>query len=183
MNHRSRTRHAPPTPRPQARPVLGALALAAALTLALPAMATDYVWATGGINEDGRPAAITINDTLTIGCAFGYACGTTCANASFLNNGTVTATQSVYFLYPSNVWTNGWQYRMEGDVGLLNAAYGGTFINEGSGSLVKTAGTGVSNINIDTQSRGGSIVDAITGTINFSGGSARFDSGAALPAA
>ena len=93
---------------------------------------------------------ITINDTLYIGCAAGYSCGTTYADSNFRNNGTVNATQSLNFLYASNVWTNGWQYRMDGDVGLVNAAYGGLFINDSSGGLVKTSGTGTSTISIST---------------------------------
>lgn len=67
MNHRL----TPHVPRPVLRHALRLLALAAALAAALPATATDYVWTTGGIADDGRPAAITINDTLRIGCVAG----------------------------------------------------------------------------------------------------------------
>lgn len=163
--------------------LLHPVALAAVLVASAPAGATDYVFANGYLSNSGLPGAITIDDTLFIGCAAGYGCGNTYADSNFLNNGTVFATQSLYFLYPSNVWTNGWQYRMDGDVGLVNAAYGGLFINDSSGGLVKTSGTGTSTISISTQSRGGSILDAMTGTIAFTAGSASFDSGAILLAA
>ena len=159
------------------------VALAAALLASAPAGATDYAFVNGYLSSSGLPSAITINDTLSIGCAAGYSCGTTYADSNFRNDGTVNATQSLNFLYASNVWTNGWQYRMDGDVGLVNAAYGGLFINDSSGGLVKTSGTGTSTISISTQSRSGSILDAMTGTIAFTAASASFDSGAILLAA
>ena len=166
-----------------AKRLLHPVALAAALLAGAPAGATDYVFVNGYLSSSGLPGAITIDDTLSIGCAPGYGCGSTYADSNFLNNGTVVAAQSLNFLYASNVWTNGWQYRMDGDVGLINAAYGGLFINQSSGGLVKTSGTGSSTISISTQSRGGSILDAMTGTIAFSAGNASFDTGAILLAA
>ena len=165
-----------------ARHLLHPIALAAVLVASAPAGATDYVFVGGYLSSSGLPGAITTDDTLFIGCAAG-GCGTTYADSNFHNNGTVFATQPLYFLYPSNVWTNGGQYRMQGDVGLANAAYGGLFINDSSGGLVKTSGTGTSAIGISTQSRAGSILHAMSGTIAFTAGTASFDKGAILHAA
>lgn len=136
------------------------LALAAALALALPATATDCVWTTGGIADDGRPAAITINDTLRIGCLAGHACGTPYANNNFLNNGTVYATQSVYFVTTSHTIDHVGTLNLPGDVGLLNAAYGGTLLN--SGVINKTAGSGEASL--------AGMNLANTGTINVQSG-------------
>lgn len=73
----------------------------------------------------------------------------------------------MYFVYASNVWTNGWQYRMEGDVGLVNVAYDGTLVN--SGTLAKTAGNGVSNISGLNFTNNGGRIDVQSGTLQFNG--------------
>ena len=129
-----------------------------------PAGATDDVFVNGYLSSSGLPGAITIDDTLYIGCASGNGCGSTYADSNFLNNGTVVAAQSLNFLYASNVWTNGWQYRMDGDVGLTNAAYGGTVIN--NGLLAKTAGSGESSLASISLSNTGSIA-VQTGTLRL----------------
>ena len=155
------------------------IAIAVALLSAGPAGAVDYVWLYGSATANGMPAVITIDDTLSIGCPT-YICATKTLDMPITNNGVVMASDTLYFLY-NNALTNGWQYQLQGDVGLIDGGYGGRFINESSGSLVKTSGTGTSSINISMQSRSGSILDAITGTIAFTGSSsASFESNALL---
>jgi hypothetical protein len=157
------------------------LAAAVLLVLSVPAGATDYVWNTGNLSSpgglNGLPG-LTINDTLAISCAAG--CGTKVVDQSFASSGSVAATDTLYFIYPSYVWSNGWTYDLQGDVGLVNLYAGGTFVNEASGVLVKSAGSGTSTITISVQGRGGSIVDAMSGTLAFSAGDSSFDSGALL---
>ena len=102
-------------------------------------------------------------------------------DGSLLNNGYVYATDSLYFLHTSQVLTNGWQYQLQGDVGLLNGYAGGSFVNQGSGSLVKTAGTGTSLVNITSQHKSGSLVEAKAGRLQFTG-STTFEANAQLMA-
>jgi hypothetical protein len=163
-----------------ARRFISPVAAAAALVAATPAGAVDYFWGSGYLTGSGLPGAITLNDTLTLGCWVNN-CGGPILDTAFTNNGVINATTNLYFVY-NMALTNGWQTQLQGDVGLLDYYAGGWFVNESSGSLVKTAGTGSSNISINSVSRGGSILDAMTGTINFTAGSANFESGAILKA-
>jgi hypothetical protein len=157
------------------------VAVASLLVIAGAAPAADYVWSSGAFSGTGLPGTVTLNDTLSLSCPPG-SCGTKVLDGSLLNNGYVYATDNLYFQYTSQVLTNAWQYQLQGDVGLLNGYAGGTFINEGSGSLVKTAGTGTSLIGISSQHKGGSLVDAMTGRLEFSGATT-FDANAQLLAA
>ena len=163
----------------QIRQPLRAVALASLLAMAGLAPAADYGWYSGSFSASGLPGAITINDTLAIGCLPGN-CGGKTLDQSFLNNGTIYASDSVLFQYTSQVLTNGWQYQLQGDVGLLNVYAGGSFVNEGTGSLVKTSGSGTSLINISSLHKSGSIVDAMSGRLEFNGASTSFEAGAQL---
>lgn len=157
------------------------VALASLLVGAGLAPAADYGWYSSSFSTTGLPSAITINDTLAIACPPGL-CGGKTLDQSFLNNGQIFASDSIYFQYTSQVLTNGWQYQLQGDVGLINAYAGGSFVNESSGSLVKTAGTGTSLISISSLHKGGSIVDATSGRLEFNGADTTFESGAHLVA-
>ena len=167
-----------PTPAHLRQP-LRAVALASLLATAGLAPAADYGWYGGAFSSSGLPGAITIDDTLTVACLPGN-CGSKTLDQSFLNNGTLYASDSIYFQYTSQVLTNGWQVQLQGDVGFINVYAGGSFVNETTGSLVKTAGTGTSLINISSLHKGGSIVDAMSGRLEFSGASTSFEAGAQL---
>ena len=161
------------------RQPLRAVALASLLATTGPAPAADYGWYSGSFSASGLPSAITINDTLAIGCLPGN-CGGKTLDQSFLNNGVIYASDSVLFQSTSHVLTNGWQYQLQGDVGLINVYAGGSFVNEGTGNLVKTSGTGTSLISISSLHKSGSIVDAMTGRLEFNGASTTFEAGAML---
>ncbi|WP_457417726.1 beta strand repeat-containing protein [Roseateles sp. P5_E7] len=154
------------------------VAVASLLAVAGASPASDYAWSSGGFSGTGLPTTLTLNDTLSIQCQPG-SCGTKVLDGSLLNNGSIFATDSIYFQYTSQVLTNGWQYQLQGDVGMGNIYAGGSFVNEASGSLVKTAGVGTSFIGISSQHKSGSLVDAMTGRLEFSA-SASFEGGALM---
>jgi hypothetical protein len=155
------------------------LALAAAALCALPAPAAVYVWDSGSLSAQSFAGGINLNDTLLIACTPGL-CGGKYVDLDFTSTASVTAEDSIYFQYTTQVWRNGWTYALAGDVGFGNVYAGGTFVNEATGSLVKTAGSGSSTMAIDSQWRGGGTLDAMSGTIAFTAGSAAFDSNAVL---
>jgi len=154
------------------------VALASLVAMTATAPAADFVWNSGGFSGTGLPATITLNDTLTLQCLPG-SCGTKVLDGSLLNNGYVYLADTLYFQYTSQVLTNAWQTQLQGDVGLVNIYAGGSFINESTGSLVKTAGTGTSLISISSLHKGGSLVDAMTGRLEFTGNTT-FEAGAQL---
>ena len=61
-----------------------------------------------------------------------------------INRGVINASDSLVFVYPSHVLDKRGMLNLQGDVGLLNAAYGGTVLN--SGVISKTAGTGAASL-------------------------------------
>jgi hypothetical protein len=160
---------------------LAPLAAAVISLLAGPVGAADYVWTAGNLSNQSFASGVTINDTLWIGC-MPESCGGKYLDQSFTSSASVTATDTLYFLYPSHGFSNGWTYALQGDVGLVNAYAGGSFVNEATGTLVKTAGSGDSVISISLASRGGSVLDATVGSLVFSAGDSSFDSGAMLTA-
>ncbi len=82
-------------------------------------------------------------------------------NGSVTNAGTVLATDSLY-LSNGNTYTNAGRHELLGDVGIGDGGYSGTVVN--SGTLVKTAGTGVSALNAIGLVNTG-VIDVQTGTI------------------
>jgi hypothetical protein len=82
-------------------------------------------------------------------------------NGSLTNSGTVLATDSLY-LTNGNTYTNAGRHELQGDVGIGDGGYSGTLVN--TGTLVKTAGTGVSVLNAISLLNTG-VIDVQTGTI------------------
>ncbi len=103
------------------------------------------------------------------------------AGTLLLNQGTVNAGDDLSF-YNNAVLTNQGLYKLQGDVGLHNAAFGGSFNNQASGVFSKTAGSGNSAIDGITFNNSGTI-DAQTGTILFQGGTFNFNGGGTFSAA
>jgi len=106
---------------------------------------------------------------------------------NFVNNGTVGATDDLYFTHGAQL-TNNAAYQFQADVGVYGDIYGGTFVN--TGTLEKATGTGTSTVGgagpaccstvgsgILTFTNNGGTIKADTGTINFAGGAANFNAG------
>ena len=87
-------------------------------------------------------------------------------NGSLTNQGTIVATDSLY-LQGGNVLSNAGRYQMQGDVGIGDGGYSGSFVN--TGTLVKTAGTGTSDLSpVSVQNMG--VIDVQTGSIRLPNG-------------
>jgi hypothetical protein len=89
-------------------------------------------------------------------------------NGSLVNNGSIVATDDLYF-QSGNTLTNNGTYTAAGDVSLYDGGYNGNFIN--NGTFTKSTGTGTTNVAIIGFSNNG-VIEAQTGTINFGAGAA-----------
>jgi hypothetical protein len=84
-------------------------------------------------------------------------------NGTLNNQGTINATDTLNF-QNGNTLANSGAYRLNGDVGLSPSYGNGNFVN--SGLLVKTSGTGTSDVSgIGFVNAPGGVVDVQTGTI------------------
>ncbi len=94
-------------------------------------------------------------------------------NASLANKGTMAALDTLYFTN-GNTLTNSGLYDMQGDVGLADGSYSGSFVN--NGVFRKSGGVGSSSINGAAFVNNGEI-NAQTGSIAFQAGSFMFNNG------
>jgi hypothetical protein len=132
----------------------GNLVLASGVFTGIAAQAQGDVTWTGGRLDGSWEIAAGRTLSVTPG-------GTKQVNGSVTNSGTVRATDSLY-LTNGNTYTNAGRHELQGDVGIGDGGYGGTVVN--SGTLVKTAGTGVSNLNAVSLVNTG-VIDVQTGTV------------------
>ena len=132
---------------------------------------------TGGDGSAGSKAVINGDTRWTSGTMVGaweVATGRTLAVVpgsgtaligSLVNQGAVLATDGLGFQYGGTLNNTG-TYTLQGDVGLYNSYAGGNFVN--TGLLVKSAGTGTSNVSsIAFSNAVGGVVDVQTGTIQL----------------
>ena len=155
------------------------VAAAAAFISSAPAIAVDYVWGAGSFSGSGLPTAMSINDTLAIGC-WPALCGSKVLDQNLSSSASIVATDHLYF-YNNNSLSNQLTYELRGDVGLFDQYGGNALVN--TGVLVKSQGAGTSAITINSSHSANALVDAMAGTLNFAAGNHRFDSGATLLAA
>ncbi|MBT9502523.1 MAG: PEP-CTERM sorting domain-containing protein [Burkholderiaceae bacterium] len=101
--------------------------------------------------------------------------------AMLTNIGTIAAADDLYF-YNGAVLDNQGVYALQGDLGLHNAAYGGSFNNKATGVLLKTAGSGSSTIDGITFNNSGTI-EAQAGTLLFQSGTLNFADGGSFAGA
>lgn len=94
--------------------------------------------------------------------------------ASLGNAGTVVAEDDVY-LFGYNKLSNTGVYELKGDVGIHSGGYTNTFAN--SGTLRKSAGSGVSTITAGTGFNNSGVIEVLTGELRFAGGDASFVDG------
>ena len=120
------------------RPPIGLtpLAIAVGLILAQPALATGYIWS-GYYSSSGNPNPLNSPDSLTINTG-----GGAILDVSLTNNSLIAANDTLSF-YGGSLTNNG-VYQAQGDVNLINYAYGGTVYNYGS--FEKTAGSGTTSL-------------------------------------
>ncbi len=84
-------------------------------------------------------------------------------NGSFSNQGRVQAMDSVY-LQNGSVLSNGGLYELNGDVGVGDGGWGGSFVN--TGRVVKTSGTGVSSLAaVGFSNAAGGVVEVRSGSV------------------
>jgi hypothetical protein len=138
------------------------IAAAVLQTLAWPASAQTFTWSTGTFPGDsGTPATLLATQTLNI-----VPGGTKFLNSAFASQGTINATDDLYFLN-NNVLANGGLYDLRANVGLLDGGFNGGFNN--TGIFRKSAGAGTSFIGIAGFTSSG-VVDAQVGVIQFGAG-------------
>ncbi len=146
------------------------LSTAAVLALSPPAFAVDIVFTTGPY---AGPATIGAGDVLNVDPgSYKY------LNSGLTNNGTVKASDDLYF-QNGNVLTNNGLFDWKVDAGFYDGGSNGGFVN--SGTLRKSGGTGTSYVSINGFTSSGTI-DAQTGTIAFNAG-ATFNAGSAFTGA
>ena len=137
----------------------------------MPAAAASYVWSGSPqfYSATGYPAALGASDSLAINAG-----PTKYLDLNLGNAGAISAADTLT-LWGGTTLTNGGLYDLLADVDLSNA-YGGNFVNNASGTLRKSGGTGTSNVNLGFTNNGG-VIEVQTGTLNFNSGAATFNDG------
>jgi hypothetical protein len=140
---------------------------------------------TGGDGSAGSKAVMNGNTAWSVGTLAGYwevAAGRTLTlqsgnykyvNGSLTNFGVMAAQDNLY-LENGNLVTNNGLYDMQGDIGLSDGGYSGTFTN--NGVFRKSAGVGTSYVQGTTFTNNGEI-NAQSGVVQFQSGNINFNNG------
>ncbi|HNU10631.1 MAG TPA: PEP-CTERM sorting domain-containing protein [Rubrivivax sp.] len=135
------------------------------LTGVVAQMDGDTSWAGGTMVGDwtvGAGATLTVESGLAKQLS-----------ANLNNKGTIAA-EGPLGVVNSRTLTNNGVYDLRGDIGIATNL-GGSVVN--NATLVKSAGTGTSQINATFRNSGSGVIDVSSGTLDFRSGAASFDSG------